>query len=430
MERCNFGCSSCYLTDIANAIEPLPFDEVKEQLDVLRRHLGPSGKTQITSGEVTLLSPEELGRIVSYSHEIGLEPMVMTNGERFLDVPDYLPRLVAEHGLSKVAIHIDTTQDGRKGMSATATESDIVDIRDRFADLIRDVRRMTSRRLDAAQTVTVTRENLEEIASVTRWTLKNADAFRLLSFQPSAPVGRTRDETTDDLTLDAVWKRVCEGVGLPLNRDALRFGHRECNIICPVVVVTCGAKRRVVESVRRDNAWDLRIVRRILDTFGDLVVAGSTRVELALKVLSLLARTPTLLLEAPAYAFYRLWGIRSWLGAALLRLTSLRISPFAIVVHKFMGAEELDTPLGRERLAACSFKVPVNGAMVSMCEMNATGLRLELNEASGYKRERPQYGSASRESFSLNSGHEKALAGPPDRAVPGVAAGGSRSRVR
>ena len=30
MERCNFACSSCYLTEIANAVEPLPFSEVKK----------------------------------------------------------------------------------------------------------------------------------------------------------------------------------------------------------------------------------------------------------------------------------------------------------------------------------------------------------------------------------------------------------------
>ena len=136
MERCNFACTSCYLTDIANAVQPLPFEEVKKQLDTLRLHLGSAGKAQITSGEVTLLPREELGRIVGYARAIGLEPMVMTNGERFLDEPDYLEYLVGEHGLKKVAIHIDTTQTGRRGMAPTARESDLLDLRDRFATLV------------------------------------------------------------------------------------------------------------------------------------------------------------------------------------------------------------------------------------------------------------------------------------------------------
>ena len=67
MERCNFACTSCYLSDVANQTNPLPFAEVKAQLDALRTHLGPGGKVQITAGEVTLLDKHDLGRIVAFS---------------------------------------------------------------------------------------------------------------------------------------------------------------------------------------------------------------------------------------------------------------------------------------------------------------------------------------------------------------------------
>jgi hypothetical protein len=46
-----------------------------------------------------------------------------------------------------------------------------------------------------------------------------------------------------------------------------------------------------------------------------------------------------------------------------------------------MSPDELATPLGRERLEACVFRLPVEGRMVSMCELNATDLRLRLNRA-------------------------------------------------
>jgi len=65
MEKCNFACTSCYLSDIANHTRPLTFAQVQAQLDALREHLGHGGKCQITSGEVTLLDPHELGRIVA-----------------------------------------------------------------------------------------------------------------------------------------------------------------------------------------------------------------------------------------------------------------------------------------------------------------------------------------------------------------------------
>jgi hypothetical protein len=40
-----------------------------------------------------------------------------------------------------------------------------------------------------------------------------------------------------------------------------------------------------------------------------------------------------------------------------------------------MTRDELSTPLGRERVASCAFRVPLGGSMVSMCEVNALGLR-------------------------------------------------------
>ena len=43
-----------------------------------------------------------------------------------------------------------------------------------------------------------------------------------------------------------------------------------------------------------------------------------------------------------------------------------------------MSAEELGTDLGRERLGNCIFTVPVEGRLVSMCEVNALGGRERL----------------------------------------------------
>ena len=113
-------------------------------------------------------------------------------------------------------------------------------------------------------------------------------------------------------------------------------------------------------------------------------MVGATRVKRILRRAAIVLRHPATLVWGPLYALYRLWGERRWIPAAvgqLLRLRPPRIRPLAIVVHKFMDAEELATPLGHERLRACTFKVAVDGRMVSMCEVNATGLRRELNLA-------------------------------------------------
>ena len=59
----------------------------------------------------------------------------------------------------------------------------------------------------------------------------------------------------------------------------------------------------------------------------------------------------------------------------------MSVRPLALVVHKFMSSGELETPLGRERLQACTFRVPVEGEMIPMCQLNATGLRSKLYPA-------------------------------------------------
>ncbi|MFQ5742319.1 MAG: hypothetical protein ACE5HV_01890 [Acidobacteriota bacterium] len=115
--------------------------------------------------------------------------------------------------------------------------------------------------------------------------------------------------------MDRIWGKVCAGVGKRFNRYALYFGYPECNITVPVVVVSFAGRHHLVEVVREGKKWDLRIL----------------------------------------------------------------IRPLLIVVHKFMNLDELNTPLGRERLRACVFRLPVEGKMVSMCEMNATSLRRQLN---------------------------------------------------
>ena len=147
MERCDLACTSCYLGEEANASQPLDEAETYRQLDKLREFLGPQGKAQITSGEVTLLPREVLGRYVRYALDIGLDPMVMTHGRRFLEEPEYLRELVEQDGLEKISIHVDSTQRGREEWHPFCTEAELHPLRDRYARLIRDTRKLTGRKL-------------------------------------------------------------------------------------------------------------------------------------------------------------------------------------------------------------------------------------------------------------------------------------------
>ena len=382
MERCNFSCTSCYLSEFANDTTPAPFEEAKAQLDALRQYLGKGGKVQITSGEITLLPVEQLGNIIAYALGIGLDPMVMTNGQRFLQKPDYLLELVQRYGLRKVSFHIDTTQQGRPGLVPGTSEREIHPLRDRFANLVDEVRTETGQQLHAAQTVTVTADNLSGVADVMRWALRNAARFRIISFLPVAEVGRTTDRAAPGAsTMEQVWQEVCAGAGKSLNRDAMHFGHRECNITVPLLVVEQGGELEIVEAVRRDKRWDLRLFRNLLELLAE---CGDSSEGIGRNLWALLKsmwRRPLLLAELPLYAFYRLWGQPTLLWRQLRRPFGLpRVRPLLVVVHSFMDAAELQTPRGQERLQSCVFRVPVDGELISMCEVNATSLRRQLNQ--------------------------------------------------
>lgn len=382
-EGCDFSCTACYLTSTANQTPPLPFEKVAEQLDQIRKFTGPAGKVQLTAGEVTLLPASELARIVRYAREIGLDPMLMTHGATFHHDPGYLPTLM-EAGLEKVAIHVDTTQRGRPGYGKETTEDDLMAVRDRFAELIRASRKTSGRPLKAAHTFTVTEGNLHAVPKVTRWLVENADAFRMVSFQPTADVGRTRVGSMGRSA--EVWDGVREGVGQPVNPHTFVMGHPDCNSVCLAFAIRFGDEVRVMEVKREHAAIDNAFFDQLCEgAFMGFYTDGLDRAELLGRALRMFGRSPQYLWQWPAYIGYRLWdGNLSWLPRfvhALLTGKECRIDPIVIIVHNFMGRDELNADAGRARLAACSFKVPVDGQMVSMCELNGTELRHDLNRA-------------------------------------------------
>lgn len=59
---------------------------------------------------------------------------------------------------------------------------------------------------------------------------RDVDAFRLISFQPTAEVGHTRVGAFE--RPDCVWARVREGLGLPLNSHTFTMGHPDCTGVC------------------------------------------------------------------------------------------------------------------------------------------------------------------------------------------------------
>lgn len=380
-EGCDFSCTACYLATTANKTPPLPLGEAKAQLDEIARFAGKGGNVQLTAGEVTLLPVEHLSALVRHCRQIGLDPMVMTHGQTFERNPAYLDALL-EAGLEKVSIHVDVTQRGRDGVDKGADEDAHMAVRERMAEVIRSARRRTGRTLHAAHTVTITPDNLDAVPRIVQWTLKNADAFRMLSFQPTAAVGRTHANT---MAAEPVWEGIEAGAERSLNSHTFTLGHPDCNRVNLTFVVRFGDEVRLVEVRRADEEIDARFFDGLLGgRFRGFYTDGAEGAELAGRCLGLLAREPRYLVEWPLYGAYRAiphlpWAPRFF--AAVARGEAWFIRPFVFVIHQFMSEQEMGTDLGKERLEACAFRVPVEGEMVSMCELNGTELRAHRNRA-------------------------------------------------
>lgn len=385
--KCDFSCTGCYLGAEANQIPALPLDAVLGQLNVLRAYLGPKSNVQITDGEVTLRPEGELIAILRHARKIGVVPMIMTHGDTLRRKPGLLERLIVEGFLTEISIHIDITQRGRDGYRAPKSELELMPLRDEFAAMIRTARKRTGRRLRAAMTLTITQQNLPQVADVVRWTIANRDAFSLISFQPLAQVGRTR-KSLEGVTPQELWSEVGKATrehGLELGgTEPLHFGHPDCTRFVPLLAVEKkrGGPMKLIQLIR-DQEDDVRIMTEFFDRgLGGVAFRDDLPVEAA-------ARAVGIIRSAPRWFFGRVrrWasgrlrqeigiGFGALLASGLMRRA--RVDGLTLTSHHFMAPNELGTAEGRARLDACVFRLPYRGEMIPMCQMNAGGVRERL----------------------------------------------------
>ncbi len=366
MPKCDFSCTGCYLNADANRARPAPLSEIKEQLQQIRAWLGPCGNVQLTDGEVSLRDESELIEIIVYARTVGLVPMLMSHGETFRRRPGLLERLMQRGGLTEVCIHVDTTQRGRRDNYRTAqTEAELDGLRAEFAQLIRTARARTGLRLEAASTVTVTRDNLKGVPGIVRWFLANADVFTMVSFQPLAEVGRT-DRCLKGVAPDELWLRIAEGTGDPMiQRGEGWLGHPACSRFVQGLAVRRRNALAFIPLYRRDRADEMRTLDELLERLSGVSFRLDNQARAWRRAGRIAFRHGGFVVRRLLPHFVRLLG----------RAGSLNANYFCIVSHHFMSAAEMETAQGQERLAACAFRVPIDGQLKSMCAVNALGLR-------------------------------------------------------
>jgi len=366
MPKCDFSCTGCYLNTNANRARPAKVSEIKQQLQQIRAWLGPCGNVQLTDGEISLREESELIEIIAYSRRLGLVPMLMTHGETFRRRPGLLERLMEKSGLTEVCIHVDTTQRGRRDIyRAARSEAELDGLRTEFAQMIRTARARTGRRLEAASTVTVTQHNLEGVPGIVQWFLANADAFKMVSFQPLAEVGRT-DRSLKGVAADELWQRIAKGVGDPMiSRGEGWLGHPGCSRFVQGLAVRRRNGVAFVPLYRRDQVDEMRTLNELLDRLGGVSFRLDSCSQAWRRAGRIAVRHGGFIIGQLLPAFVTL----------LRRARSFRTNYFCIVSHHFMSAAEMKTVRGEERLAACAFRVPINGRLEPMCAVNALSLR-------------------------------------------------------
>ena len=405
MPRCDFSCRGCYLGEAANRVPAEPIEAIKAQMRALRPILGPDGNLQLTDGEVTLRTPEEVIELLRYAHSLELVPMLMTHGDSFRRRPGLLERYLREGALDEVSIHVDTTQRGRTGAAYknAVSEAQLNPLRDEFVRILDDAQQATGRTVRAATTMTVTRENLAGVHDVMRWLIGGQRVFRMISFQPIAQVGRTEDGFGGGVTGDALWWQIAFVLAggnrvqaEELLRSQVWFGHPGCNRILHGLVAQRDGQEPVFHALRPSaDAPHAATVDEFFRRFGGVSFKTDTKWSAIARAVGLIARAPWFVVsKLPAYFWH--WLDRLHPGAPMQALKdlmsgALKVQPLVIVSHHFMSAEELQTDEGKERLAHCVFHVPVNGELVSMCEVNALGVRdryyADLASAGGYRAE-------------------------------------------
>ena len=382
--RCNLSCTPCYHSRDANRVRvdgAHTVAEVDRQMAHLRLRRGPRAHAQLIGGEVSLLAPEDHATALEAMARHGRRPMSMTHGD--FDY-DYLQRLaVGPDGEPRFrrlsfAAHFDSLMVGRRGIERPQSERDLHPYRRRFCELAQRLQREHGVRHYLAHNMTVTPQNLGEVADVVS-SCKHM-GFRMFSFQPAAYVGDDRRwrDGFHEVTPDSVWAEVERGLGARLPHLSVQVGDERCTR----TVWGLLAGERWVPVIDDLVPADLDARDRMFAAFGG-VDFGAPRGLLAIRLLRAAARHPQVI-PAAARWVARL-ARRVGVGNAMRR----RVRPLTVVMHMFMDADDVrpawellrrgelsDDPrirVTQERLQACAYTMahPESDELVPACAQHS-----------------------------------------------------------
>lgn len=340
-QRCNLDCTLCYLSDAAEMAHDVPMPVLLGRLDMVKSHYGPGTSVQISGGDPTLRKLDDLKVLCREIRARGMRSCLMTNGIKA--TRPFLSSL-AKAGLDDVAFHIDLSQE----RSGYPTEESLNELRRDYIDRARGLG------LRILFNTTVFNENLSEIPIIMRFFKTHAADITLVSFQLQAETGRgVLRERPDEVSQHSVMAAISEGAGTSLTFDTTMVGHADCNRYESVLVAGDAA----VSAVK-----DKRLVHEVMQAMEDCEKRTDGYTDVFPTAIRTFLKKPYLALRTAAYFARQLWDLKS----GLLQSRG-RVHRFAVMVHNFMDAEQLD----EERCRACTFMVLTEDGPLSMCVHNA-----------------------------------------------------------
>ena len=343
-QRCNLDCTLCYLSDIAEIVKDVPLFELFRRIEMMHEYYGEGTTIQITGGDPTLRSTEDLVTIVEKITSLNMRSALFTNG---IKASREMLKSLSDAGLNDIAFHVDTTQE----LKGYATEMELNTIRLEYME------RAINLPLRLLFNTTIHSGNVSEIPALVDFFTSHADKINLASFQMQADTGRGVLRERDDMAInqERVKRLIEEGVGCDLPYDMPQIGHPDCNAYTAALV--SGSARTAFYHRPKFLA---KLFATLYPDQGGSSRWAEEKFVLP-RVFGECVRSPSLLLQAMGYATGSLWKLKS----GLLRANKVhRISFF---IHNFMDESKLEA----ERCDTCVFKVATADGPLSMCVHNA-----------------------------------------------------------
>jgi 7,8-dihydro-6-hydroxymethylpterin dimethyltransferase len=344
-QRCNLDCTLCYLSEHSEAVRDVPLEELFRRIDQIAQWYGPLSDVQISGGDPTLRSADDLEAIVRRIRSAGMRCSLFTNG--ILASRALLSRLAAA-GLNDVAFHVDLTQQ-RPGY---ASEVDLHALRDTYIERARGLG------MAVLFNTSVYAGNVDEVPALARFFVERSDVVSFASFQMQAATGRgTLRNRTQALTQERMMALINQGAGDTLSFDALVGGHPQCNRYATALTLGRGDTTRAFDLFRHKTF----IARAMRETQAIEITRGQP-LRATAQVVAALAQRPRLAWQGLVMLADLAWRARHALWRSVHGVRKV-----SFFIHNFMDASALDS----ERLETCVFMAATQRGPMPMCEFNA-----------------------------------------------------------